>query len=110
MTNPSGPPGSALSADLDLMTAVAGRIDTRNDELRAMLSSFIRAMGSVPPSVWGGAAAVRFREVVEHWNGESLRLTAALQRIAETLRDNERVLREVAQTHADRLGSVTAHL
>jgi WXG100 family type VII secretion target len=110
MPTQSGPSGSALNADLDLMVAVAGRVDTRNDEIRAMLQAFIRAMSSVPPSVWGGAAAARFREVVEHWNAESLRLTAALQRIAETLRDNERVLREVAQTHSDRIGSVTAHL
>ena len=35
-----------------------------------MLQSFIGRMSGVPPSVWGGVAAARFRDVVERWNGE----------------------------------------
>ena len=108
MPTPSGPSGSALTTDFDLMLAVAGRTDARNDEIRAMLQSFIGAMTSVPPSVWGGAAAARFREVVDRWNSESLNLHAALQRIAETIRDNERLLRTATDGHADRIGSVAA--
>ena len=108
MPTPSGPSGSALTTDFDLMLAVAGRTDARNDEIRAMLQSFIGAMTSVPPSVWGGAAAARFREVVDRWNSESLKLHAALQRIAETIRDNERLLRTATDGHADRIGSVAA--
>jgi WXG100 family type VII secretion target len=92
------------------MVAVAGKTDARNEEIRAMLQSFIGAMSSVPASVWGGAAAARFREVVERWNAESVKLHAALQRISETIRDNERILREVAESHSDRIGSVTAAL
>ncbi len=108
MPTPSGPSGSALTTDFDLMLAVAGRTDARNDEIRAMLQSFIGEMTSVPPSVWGGAAAARFREVVDRWNSESLNLHAALQRIAETIRDNERLLRTATDGHADRIGSVAA--
>ncbi|MDY6996406.1 MAG: WXG100 family type VII secretion target [Actinomycetota bacterium] len=104
--SPSGASGPALTTDFELMLAVAGRTDVRNDEIRAMLQSFIGAMCSVPPSVWGGAAAVRFREVVERWNTESLRLHAALQRIADTIRDNERILRTATDGHADHIGSV----
>ena len=37
------------------------KTDARNDEIRAFLQSFIGRMSSVPPSVWGGAAAVRRR-------------------------------------------------
>lgn len=113
MSTPSIPPPSetsALATDLDLMVAVAGRTDARNDELRAMLTSFIAAMSSVPSTVWGGLAAVRFREVVERWNGESVRLHAALTRIAETIRDNERVLRTVGESHSQRIDSVAAGL
>lgn len=112
-TAPSGPPntqGSALTTDFDLMVSVAGKTDARNDEIRAMLQSFIGAMSSVPPSVWGGVAAVRFREVVERWNAESLRLNSALHRISETIRDNERVLRAVADSHSQRIGAVAANL
>ena len=108
MPTPPEPSGSALTTDFDLMSAVAGRTEARNDEIRAMLQSFIGAMTSVPPSVWGGAAAARFREVVDRWNSESLKLHAALQRIAETIRDNERVLRTATDGHADRIGSVAA--
>lgn len=105
------PPGStALTTDLGLMVAIAGKTDARNEELRAMLGSFITAMSNVPASVWGGVAAARFRDVVERWNGESLKLHAALARIAETIRDNERTLREVAETHSQRIGSVAAGL
>lgn len=107
MPNPQ-PTGSALTTDFDLMLTVAGETDTRNDEIRAMLQSFVAAMGSVPPSVWGGVAAARFRDVMERWNGESLKLHAALQRIAETIRDNERILRTATDGHADRIGSVAA--
>jgi WXG100 family type VII secretion target len=109
-TPPPTPHGSALATDFDLMVSVAGKTDARNDEIRAMLQSFIGAMSTVPPSVWGGVAAARFREVVERWNSESLKLHAALQRISETIRDNERVLREVADGHAQRIASVAASL
>ncbi|MCH9710511.1 MAG: WXG100 family type VII secretion target [Actinomycetia bacterium] len=110
MTTPSGPTGSTLTTDFDLMISVAGRTEASNEEIRAMLQSFIGRMSSVPPSVWGGGAAARFRDVVERWNAESLRLTAALQRIAETIRDNERILREAADGHSQRIGSVAAAL
>ena len=109
MTMP-GPSGSALTTDFDLMAAIAGQTDARNEEIRAMLQSFIGRMSSVPPSVWGGAAAARFRDVVERWNGESLKLHAALQRIAETIRANERLLREATDSHSQRIGSVAGSL
>lgn len=34
----------------------------------------------------------------------------ALQRISETIRDNERVLREATDGHSQAIGSVAAHL
>lgn len=95
-----------LGTDFDVMTSVAGRIDVLNDDVRAMLQTFIGKMNSVPPSVWGGVAAVRFRDVVDRWNGESLTLHASLNRIAETIRTNERTLRAAADAHAQRLGTV----
>jgi len=104
-------PGSgALTADFDLMAAAAGKTDARNEETRAMLQSFIGRMGGVPPSVWGGVAAARFRDVVERWNAESMKLHAALERIAETIRYNERTLREAGESHSHQIGSVAANL
>ncbi|MBX7451993.1 WXG100 family type VII secretion target [Mycolicibacterium sp. 3033] len=110
MPIPSGATGGALSTDFDLMAAVASRTDARNEEIRAMLASFIGQMSSVPASVWGGVAAARFRDVIDRWNAESLRLHASLQRIAETIRDNERTLRHVTDSHAHAIGSATDHL
>jgi WXG100 family type VII secretion target len=107
MTTPGGGP---LTTDFDLMTAVAGKADARNEDIRAMLQSVIGRMGSVPPSVWGGVAAARFRDVVERWNAESMKLHAALQRIAETIRYNERTLREAAESHSHQIGSAAANL
>lgn len=107
---PDGPPGFALTTDFDLMSSVAGKTDTANEEIRAMLRSFINAMNSVPTSVWGGVAAARFHAVVERWNAESLTLHNALQRIAETIRDNERTLRTATQSHSERIDSVAANL
>ncbi len=95
----------ALNTDFGLMAAVAGKIDGRNEEVRAMLRSFIGQMSSVPPSVWGGAAAARFREVVDRWNTESLALHQSLQRIAETIRLNERTLREATDQHSHRIAA-----
>ncbi|WP_135452949.1 WXG100 family type VII secretion target [Mycobacterium sp. DL99] len=95
-----------LGTDFEVMTRVAGRIDVLNDDVRAMLQTFIGKMGSVPPSVWGGVAAVRFRDVVDRWNGESLTLYSTLGRIAETIRTNERTLRGAADAHAQRLGTI----
>ncbi|MGV0741290.1 WXG100 family type VII secretion target [Mycolicibacterium sp. XJ870] len=106
MAESTGP----LSADFDVMTNVAGRIDVLNDDIRAILQSFIGRMSSVPPSVWGGVAATRFRDVVDRWNSESLKLHTALQRIAETIRYNERTLREAADGHSQRLGTVGDNL
>ncbi|MCH9666932.1 MAG: WXG100 family type VII secretion target [Actinomycetia bacterium] len=106
----SGPAGSTLTTDFDLMVAVAGKTDARNEEIRAMLQSFIGRMSAVPPSVWGGVAAARFRDVVERWNAESLKLNAALERIADTIRANERILREAADGHAQRIASAATDL
>jgi hypothetical protein len=47
---------AVILADFGLMTAVAGKTDVRNEEIRAMLQSFIGRMGSVAPSGWGGFA------------------------------------------------------
>jgi len=110
MAIPAAPSGAALTTDFDLMVAVAGSTDTRNDDIRAMLQSFIAEMSSVPASVWGGTAAARFREVVDRWNAESLRLHAALQRISETIRDNAHTLRTATDTHSQAIGSVAGAL
>jgi WXG100 family type VII secretion target len=94
------PTGGALNTDFELMAAVAGKIDARNDDVRAMLRAFIGQMTSVPTTVWGGVAAARFREVVDRWDAESMRLHTALARISETIRFNERTLREAADAHS----------
>jgi WXG100 family type VII secretion target len=104
------PAGGSLNTDFDLMTSVAAKTDARNDEIRAMLQSFIGRMTSVPPSVWGGVAAARFRDVVDRWNAESMKLHTALQRIAETIRYNEQTLREASETHSHQIGSVATTL
>ena len=96
----------ALNTDFGLMSTVAGKIDGCNEETGAMLRTFIGKMSNVPPSVWGGAAAARFRVVVDRWNTESLALHQSLQRIAETIRFNERTLREAADQHSHRLDSI----
>lgn len=75
-----------------------------------MLQSFIGRMGGVPPSVWGGVAAARFRDEVERWNAESTKLHAALQRIAETIRFNEHTLRDASESHSHQIGSVATNL
>ncbi|SEH92664.1 WXG100 family type VII secretion target [Mycolicibacterium rutilum] len=104
------PAGGALNTDFDLMAAVASKTDARNEEIRAMLQSFIGRMSTVPPSVWGGAAAARFRDVVDRWNAESLRLHAALERIAENIRLNAQTLREATESHSHQIGAVANHL
>ena len=68
MSTPAG--GNTLSTDFDLMRSVAAAIDTHNEEIRAALQAFIGRMSSVPPPVWGGIAAARFRDVVHRWNAE----------------------------------------
>jgi ESAT-6 family protein len=102
--------GNTLSTDFDLMRSVAACTDTRNEEIRAMLQAFIGRMSSVPPSVWGGVAAARFRDVVDRWNAESLKLHHALRGIAETIRYNESALREVADNHAHHIATAGGSL
>ena len=75
-----------------------------------MLRIFIGQMNSVPSSVWGGAAALRFREVVDRWDAESTKLYDALARIGETIRHNERTLRAVADAHSHDIASATGAL
>ncbi len=99
-----------LSADFDLMRSVANTTDARNDEIRAMLQAFIGRVGGVPPTVWGGLAAVRFKDVVDRWNAESLRLYRVLHAIAETIRCNEATLREAGQDHARQIAAASGNL
>jgi WXG100 family type VII secretion target len=96
---------NTLSTDFDLMRAVAATTDARNEETRAMLHAFIGRMSGVPHSVWGGVAAVRFKDVVDRWNAESTRLYHVLRTIAETIRHNEATLREAGENHAHRVAT-----
>lgn len=95
-----------LTTDFDLMAAVAAKVDARNEEIRAMLAGFIGQMTAIPPAVWGGTAAVRFQDVVDRWNNESVKLHAALGRIAETVRRNADTLREAGELHGQRITAV----
>ena len=108
MSTPAG--ANALGADFDLMRSVAATTDTRNEEIRAMLQAFIGRVSGVPPSVWGGLAAVRFKEVVDRWNTESMRLYHVLHDIAETIRHNEAALQEAGQTHAHHIAAAGGNL
>ena len=101
---------NTLSTDFDLMRSVAATTDTRNEEIRALLQAFIGRMSSVPPSVWGGLAAMRFKDVVERWNTESMRLYHVLHDIAETIRHNEVALQEAGQAHAHHIAAAGGHL
>jgi WXG100 family type VII secretion target len=102
--------GNTLSTDFDLMRSVAATTDTRNEEIRAMLQAFIGRISSVPPSVWGGAAATRFKEVVDRWNAESMKLHHALRGIAETIRYNESALRAAADNHGHHIATAGGNL
>ncbi len=101
---------TTLRTDFDVMRSAAAAADARNDEIRVLLQGFISRMESVPPTVWGGLAAARFKTVVAHWNNESTRLSHALTGIADTIRNNEHDLREAAHQHAQRIAAVTADL
>lgn len=105
-------PASAntLGTDFDLMRSVAGTTDDRNEEIRAMLQAFIGRMSSVPPSVWGGLAAARFKDVVDRWNAESMRLYHVLHTIAETIRHNEAALQEAGHNHALHIAAAGGNL
>lgn len=108
MSAPAG--GNTLSTDFELMRSVAATIDNRNEEIRTMLQAFIGRMSSVPASVWGGAAAARFKDVVDRWNAESMKLHRALHGIAETIRYNEAALREAADNHAHHIATAGGNL
>lgn len=108
MSTPAGT--NTLSTDFDLMRSVAAATDARNEEIRAMLHAFIGRVSGVPPSVWGGLAAARFKEVVDRWNAESARLHQVLHAIAETIRLNEATLREAGQSHADHIAATGRNL
>jgi uncharacterized protein YukE len=55
-------------------------------------------------------AASRFRDVVQRWNSESMKLHHALHIIAETIRHNEVALRDAAENHALHIGAAAGHL
>jgi WXG100 family type VII secretion target len=101
---------NTLSTDFDLMRSVAATTDTRNEEIRAMLQAFIGRISSVPPSVWGGLAAARFKDVVDRWNAESMRLYHVLHTIAETIRHNQATLQEAGQDHAHHIAAAGGDL
>lgn len=101
---------NTLSTDFDLMRSVAATTDARNEEIRAMLQAFIGRVGGVPPSVWGGLAAARFKDVVDRWNAESLRLYHVLHTIGETIRHNAATLQEAGHDHATHIAAAGGNL
>lgn len=108
VTSPAS--GATLTTDFELMRAVAASTADRTEELRSLLGGFISRMNAVPQSVWGGMAAMRFRDVVERWNAESARLCQSLSDIADTIRQNEGDLRAAADLHARHISDVTGAL
>jgi ESAT-6 family protein len=101
---------NTLSTDLDLMRSVAGTTDARNEEIRALLQAFVGRMTGVPPSAWGGLAAARFKDVMDRWNAESVRLYHALNTIADTIRLNAAALGEAGQNHAHHIAAAGGDL
>lgn len=101
---------NTLNTDFDLMRSVAGTTDARNEEIRAMLQAFIGRMSGLPPSAWGGLAAARFKEVLERWNAESLKLYHVLHTIADTIRHNAATLQEAGQNHANHIAAAGGNL
>jgi WXG100 family type VII secretion target len=101
---------NTLCTDLDLMRSVAGNTDARNEEIRALLQVFVGRMNTVPPSAWGGLAAARFKEVMDRWNAESVRLYHALNTIADTIRHNAAALQEAGQNHAHHIAAAGGDL
>ena len=104
------PSTGALTTDFALMHTVAEATDARSAEIRALLQSCIGRLSAVPPSVWGGVAATRFKDVVDRWNAESVKLCHSLDNIAVTIRHNEQTLREAGHQHAQQIGAVAADL
>lgn len=102
--------GATLTTDFELMRAVAASTADRTEEIRSLLGGFISRMNAVPQSVWGGLAAMRFRDVVQRWNAESTRLCQSLSDIADTIRQNEGALRAAAERHARHIADVTGAL
>lgn len=101
---------TALSTDFALMRAAADTTDQRSAEIRALLQGCIGRLSAVPPSVWGGVAAVRFRDVVDRWNAETVKLCHSLDTIATTIRHNEQTLQEAGHQHAQRIATVATEL
>jgi WXG100 family type VII secretion target len=101
---------NTLSTDLDVMRSVASTTDARNEEIRALLQAFVGRMNGVPPSAWGGLAAARFKEVMDRWNAESVRLYHALNTIADTIRHNATALQEAGHNHAHHIAAVGGDL
>lgn len=108
MSTPTG--ADTLHTDFDLMHSVAATTDARNEEIRSMLHAFIGRVSSVPPTLWGGLAAARFKDVVDRWNAESMRLYHVLHEIAETIRNSEATLREAGLDHARHIGAAGGDL
>nr|WP_197382530.1 WXG100 family type VII secretion target [Mycolicibacterium mengxianglii] len=101
---------ASLSTDFALMRTAAQATDARSAEIRALLNGCINRLTAVPPAVWGGAAAARFKDVVDRWNTESVRLCHSLDGIAATIRHNEQTLREAGRQHAEQISAVAAEL
>ena len=101
---------TALTTDFALMRAAADATDARCAEIRTLLQGCIGRLSSVPPSVWGGMAATRFRDVVDRWNAETVKLCHSLDSIAATIRHNEQTLNQAGHEHAQQIAAAASEL
>jgi WXG100 family type VII secretion target len=101
---------AALTTDFALMRAAADATDARCGEIRALLQGCIGRLSAVPPSVWGGVAATRFKDVVDRWNAETVKLCHSLDSIATTIRHNEQTLNEAGHQHGQQIAAVASEL
>src|SRR5437879_2338557 len=98
--------GGPLTTDFELMSAVAAKTDSRNEEIRAMLQSFIGRMTSVSTSarlnaaldelraqiaplqqVWTREAAEAYRVEQTRWEQATAALNEILFNLGNAVRD-----------------------
>jgi WXG100 family type VII secretion target len=100
--------GVPLDADLGRIGTAAAHVDGVNGDIGTLLANIETSVSGLGGAAWSGMAYSKFKQIMNDWQDQSLKLNTALAGIADTLRSNSGQLENSEQLVTESLNRAGA--
>lgn len=96
---------------LDVLQQAALNVQQSKDSIQSQLNALQQEVaGYISPATLGGRFATVFQDVHTRWSEDTMRLTTALQNIADLLQQNHLKYHYTQETHVQSMSTVRGRL